>query len=164
MAWVRAASEARLLLGCLQVSSADASSLLAGRLRHWIAGALSSALTDICTFPFDTIKKGMQAVGGSSSSNARNGLIGEIQRLHTEGGLGRFYTGCESDRRDGTASAQTTPLLSRSHRLVCVACRVNVDAARLLMISTNGALFNATFVAIKETLGTRWPGGGPLDV
>lgn len=84
--------------------------------RHFIAGALSSALTDLCTFPFDTLKKGMQA---SSGGGVAATLLAEARRLHTEGGLSRFYAGY---------------------------------VPRLFMISINGALFNATFVALKTRL------------
>jgi hypothetical protein len=94
-------------------------------LRHMVAGALSSALTDICTFPFDTLKKGMQAVGGASGSggSAQRSLLVEMQRLHMEGGVARFYKGY---------------------------------AARVLLISVNGAVFNATFELVKGVIGKNY--------
>ena len=60
-----------------------------------IVGALSSAVTDLCTFPFDTLKKGMQATGGASggSGSERPSLIAEVRRLASEGGIARFYRG-----------------------------------------------------------------------
>ena len=62
---------------------------------HLIVGALSSAVTDLCTFPFDTLKKGMQATGGASggSGSERPSLIAEVRRLASEGGIARFYRG-----------------------------------------------------------------------
>lgn len=80
--------------------------------RSFLSGALSSALTDLLTFPFDTLKKSMQA------SHPTRMLV-QVQRLLTEGGFARFYRGY---------------------------------AARLLMISVNGALFNKTFVYTKALL------------
>ena len=99
--------------------------------RHFWAGALSSALTDLCTFPFDTLKKWMQAdaaAAGSSTGGAAGAaagaISGAVRRLRSEGGLARFYFGY---------------------------------GPRLLMISVNGALFNAAFVAVKARLERLWP-------
>lgn len=87
-----------------------------GPPRHFLAGAMSSLLTDLLTFPFDTLKKAMQATG---ASDKRAGLLSEMARLREEAGLVRFYRGY---------------------------------SARVVMISMNGALFNAAFVAIKGSL------------
>lgn len=55
--------------------------------KHFAAGALSSALTDLCTFPFDTLKKSMQSGIGSADLGA------EMRRMYRDGGIGRFYRG-----------------------------------------------------------------------
>ncbi len=88
--------------------------------RHLVAGAASTVLTDLCTFPFDTLKKSMQA----SSAGAREAPISSAARLLSEGGMGRFYRGY---------------------------------GARLVLVSTNGALFNACFVALKDRMGALLP-------
>ena len=81
--------------------------------RHLLSGALSSALTDLCTFPFDTLKKNMQA------DTRTIGVRPAINRLLHEGGYSRFYRGY---------------------------------AARFVMMTCNGALFNEAFVRIKAQL------------
>ena len=112
--------------------------------RHFWAGALSSALTDLCTFPFDTLKKAMQAEAGSAAPAAvvatggggfaavgvRFGFggiaLGDVaRRLRDEGGLLRFYRGY---------------------------------GPRFLLVSINGALFNVTFVVMKARMDRVWPG------
>mgnify|MGYP006158652497 FL=1 len=45
----------------------------------------STAITDLCTFPLDTLKKNLQADGGSV------GLL--LRRLINDGGLQRLYHG-----------------------------------------------------------------------
>lgn len=63
-----------------------------GRLavwRHAICGFLSSTLTDICTFPLDTLKKNLQAAPASG----RRTVSSEVARLRRAGGLERFYRG-----------------------------------------------------------------------
>ena len=100
--------------------------------RHFWAGALSSALTDLCTFPFDTLKKWMQADASAAAASGSGGaagaaagaVLGAVRRLRSEGGLRRFYFGY---------------------------------GPRLLMISVNGALFNAAFVSVKGRLESMWP-------
>ena len=121
--------------------------------KPFIVGALSSALTDLLTYPLDTLKKRMQAEvvvvhaggsgGGEAAAAAAGGgggaaalampgtgggggvsLLGSIRRLFAEGGIPRFYTGY---------------------------------GMRFLMIAVNGALFNAAFVAIKSRLERVWP-------
>jgi hypothetical protein len=82
--------------------------------RHFVAGALSSALTDLCTFPFDTLKKSMQARERAVVSET---LLEEIAAFRKEGGALRFYRGY---------------------------------LARVVMVSVNGALFNAAFVCSKR--------------
>lgn len=82
--------------------------------RHLASGALSSAFTDLCTFPFDTLKKNMQA--GRSGAG---GVLSEARGLLREGGVARFYRGY---------------------------------AARFVIITCNGALFNHVFVVLKARL------------
>lgn len=59
--------------------------------RHFLAGAGSSLITDLFTFPFDTLKKAMQASGGSSEK--RTTLASHALRWRSEEGLTRFYRG-----------------------------------------------------------------------
>eukprot|EP00966_Prymnesium_polylepis_P101140 2342285-Prymnesium_polylepis.1 len=40
-----------------------ASVLVSSTARHFLSGALASMLTDLITFPFDTLKKNLQAAG-----------------------------------------------------------------------------------------------------
>ena len=54
-------------------------------LRDWLVGMASTAITDLCTFPLDTLKKNLQADGGSV------GLL--LRRLINDGGLQRLYHG-----------------------------------------------------------------------
>mmetsp|Transcript_22074 Transcript_22074/g.72365 ORF Transcript_22074/g.72365 Transcript_22074/m.72365 type:complete len:111 (+) Transcript_22074:731-1063(+) len=53
--------------------------------RDWLVGMASTALTDACTFPLDTLKKNLQADGGSFPALAR--------RLLLRGGWPRLYSG-----------------------------------------------------------------------
>ena len=55
--------------------------------RHFVSGALASVCCDMCTFPFDTLKKNMQA--GISCRSAWQEAVG----LLGEGGVARFYRG-----------------------------------------------------------------------
>ena len=96
-------------------------------VRHLVAGALSSLLTDLCTFPMDTLKKAMQADG--SRASAAPSFLTTVTRLRAEGGVPRFYAGY---------------------------------GARFVMISVNGALFNAAFVALKARLEVSWPAATAL--
>lgn len=54
-------------------------------LRDWLVGMASSAFTDLCTFPLDTLKKNLQADGGNVLVLAR--------RLVVDGGFFRLYHG-----------------------------------------------------------------------
>lgn len=89
--------------------------LLAG---HLLSGGLASIIVDVCTFPFDTLKKNMQA-----ASTAHGGALGAATQLLRSGGYARFYRGY---------------------------------GMRLLMVGTNGAMFNAALVLCKRLL-------APLD-
>ena len=60
---------------------------------HGSAGALSSLLTDLCTFPMDTLKKAMQADG--SRASAAPSFLTTVTRLRAEGGVPRFYQGLQ---------------------------------------------------------------------
>ena len=54
-------------------------------VRDWLVGMASTAITDLCTFPLDTLKKNLQADGGS---------LGELwRRLYRDGGPLRLYHG-----------------------------------------------------------------------
>ena len=53
--------------------------------RDWLIGMAATSITDICTFPLDTLKKNLQADGGSVRALA--------SRLHREGGVLRLYRG-----------------------------------------------------------------------
>jgi len=53
--------------------------------RDWLIGMTSTAITDVCTFPLDTLKKNLQADGGSALSLLR--------RLVGDGGVLRLYRG-----------------------------------------------------------------------
>lgn len=55
--------------------------------KHFICGAASSVLVDLTTFPFDTLKKRLQA------SQGPRGLLQEIRNLYDQEGVGRFYRG-----------------------------------------------------------------------
>ena len=57
--------------------------------RHAICGFLSSTLTDLCTFPLDTLKKNLQAAPGEQ----RRTIAAEVRRLRSAGGVERFYRG-----------------------------------------------------------------------
>jgi hypothetical protein len=62
--------------------------------RHFVSGALSSALTDLCTFPFDTLKKTMQADGAAAAETRTPLTLRSVAaRLLSEGGVARFYRG-----------------------------------------------------------------------
>ena len=54
-------------------------------LRDWLVGMASTAFTDLCTFPLDTLKKNLQADGGDVFVLAR--------RLLVDGGVLRLYHG-----------------------------------------------------------------------
>ena len=54
-------------------------------LRDWLVGMASTAFTDLCTFPLDTLKKNLQADGGH--------VVVLIRRLVGDGGLLRLYHG-----------------------------------------------------------------------
>ena len=54
-------------------------------LRHFVAGFLASTATDLTTFPLDTLKKNLQANGGSAGA--------VVQSLVRDGGLLRLYRG-----------------------------------------------------------------------
>jgi len=54
-------------------------------LRDWLVGMASTAVTDVCTFPLDTLKKNLQADGGSAIELSR--------RLVRDGGITRLYRG-----------------------------------------------------------------------
>ena len=54
-------------------------------LRDWLVGSASTAFTDLCTFPLDTLKKNLQADGGNVLVLAR--------RLVVDGGFFRLYHG-----------------------------------------------------------------------
>ena len=58
---------------------------------HLIVGALSSAVTDLCTFPFDTLKKGMQATGGASGGSGSRAALAH-RRGPASGFRGRYST------------------------------------------------------------------------
>ena len=54
-------------------------------LRDWMVGMASTASTDLCTFPLDTLKKNLQADGGS--------VVVLTRRLLVDGGFLRLYHG-----------------------------------------------------------------------
>ena len=54
-------------------------------LRDWLVGMASTAFTDICTFPLDTLKKNLQADGGD--------VVALVRRLVGDGGFRRLYHG-----------------------------------------------------------------------
>jgi hypothetical protein len=94
--------------------------------RHFVSGAASSCLTDLGTFPLDTLKKWLQAaapcsVRGGGPTGAMGVLTASTaaRELLSAGGVPRFYSGY---------------------------------AARLLMVAINGACFNSVFVATKRVL------------
>jgi len=94
--------------------------------RHFVSGALSSCLTDLCTFPFDTLKKWLQAadpVGRQDRPNMKQ-IVPTLSRaakaMVSQGGIRRFYSGY---------------------------------GPRLIMVAMNGACFNSMFVATKRILG-----------
>jgi hypothetical protein len=92
--------------------------------RHFISGAASSCLTDLCTFPLDTLKKWLQAAA-PPAARGPDGDVGAptistaARELLSAGGIRRFYFGY---------------------------------APRLLMVAINGACFNSVFVATKRVL------------
>ena len=53
--------------------------------RDWLVGMASTGFTDACTFPLDTLKKNLQADGGS--------VVALLRRLINDGGLLRLYRG-----------------------------------------------------------------------
>uniref|UniRef100_A0A6S9WFC8 Uncharacterized protein n=2 Tax=Chrysotila carterae TaxID=13221 RepID=A0A6S9WFC8_CHRCT len=57
--------------------------------RQFISGATASVVTDLCTFPLDTLKKNLQA----APSSARLTMSEMVTRLFADGGLRRFYVG-----------------------------------------------------------------------
>eukprot|EP00933_Yihiella_yeosuensis_P069391 TRINITY_DN7589_c0_g1_i7.p1 TRINITY_DN7589_c0_g1~~TRINITY_DN7589_c0_g1_i7.p1 ORF type:complete len:284 (+),score=36.24 TRINITY_DN7589_c0_g1_i7:104-853(+) len=63
---------------------------LDGHPRHFLCGAMASTVTDLSTFPFDTLKKNLQATASSSSVHAE--MYGTATRLLQNGFL-RFYHG-----------------------------------------------------------------------
>ena len=54
-------------------------------LRDWLVGMASTAFTDLCTFPLDTLKKNLQADGGN--------VFVLTRRLLVDGGFLRLYHG-----------------------------------------------------------------------
>jgi hypothetical protein len=91
--------------------------------RHFVSGAASSCLTDVCTFPLDTLKKCLQAsppAGAGFGGGAAPTVAAALRELLSSGGVRRLYFGY---------------------------------APRLLIVAVNGACFNWVFVATKRVLG-----------
>ena len=87
-------SHGRTTLTRLQRALPDERAGLSATARHFASGALASMLTDACTFPFDTLKKNLQAAsvagrGGAAAVTAR----GVAAALFADGGVARFYHG-----------------------------------------------------------------------
>jgi hypothetical protein len=63
--------------------------------RHGIVGMMSSVITDMCTFPFDTLKKTMQAEAAKGRSPSVRELLGVAMAsdLLATGGFRRFFYG-----------------------------------------------------------------------
>lgn len=94
--------------------------------RHFVSGAASSCMTDLCTFPLDTLKKWLQAAapcaargGGPAGAIDAPTVSTAARELLSAGGIRRFYSGY---------------------------------APRLLIVAINGACFNSVFVATKRVL------------
>ena len=65
--------------------AAEAQQVKQGTLRDFLVGGAASTFTDLCTFPLDTLKKNLQANGGSAGA--------VVQSLVRDGGLLRLYRG-----------------------------------------------------------------------
>ena len=116
-------------------SSAASSVVVAlreGGLQHLAVGACSSGIVDLATFPFDTLKKRLQAAAPPSPERGAappRGLLREAALLYAEGqGIRRFYRGY---------------------------------AARFIMVAVNGAIFNWLFVTIKDSADAALSPGAP---
>eukprot|EP00931_Biecheleriopsis_adriatica_P053196 TRINITY_DN31106_c0_g1_i1.p1 TRINITY_DN31106_c0_g1~~TRINITY_DN31106_c0_g1_i1.p1 ORF type:complete len:262 (+),score=35.16 TRINITY_DN31106_c0_g1_i1:104-889(+) len=58
--------------------------------RHFVSGATASIVTDLCTFPFDTLKKNLQATSMAGGTHSK---VGSMMRHLASGGILRFYHG-----------------------------------------------------------------------
>lgn len=61
--------------------------------RHFASGAASSCLTDLCTFPLDTVKKWMQAAPATAGATGSQTALSAAREMIASGGIGRLYFG-----------------------------------------------------------------------
>ncbi|KAL1526824.1 hypothetical protein AB1Y20_015516 [Prymnesium parvum] len=66
--------------------------LVSDNARHFLSGAIASMLTDLATFPFDTLKKNLQAAP-SGKGASMVGFSSMTSQLLRNGGILRFYHG-----------------------------------------------------------------------
>ena len=118
--------------------------------RHFIAGALSSALTDLCTFPLDTLKKAMQAGAVAGAASAAPAHAPPTPAVLLASGavappthVSPAVRAAEPGLRGVARRLRAEGGLARFYRGYTL---------RVIMISINGALFNAAFVGVKSRL------------